>query len=236
MRAALRRRGKVAAVLVALALLALAGIPAPAVTAAVPSPGRASDPPAATYNLRITATGTYGYQPDTIGNLPLGTMINLTFVDSTSLPHSFNISSREGVEIVDYTDTTAGELNETLFSAPALYAAYVSGPGEKSVGSFQSPATPGWYEFVCNVSGHFQMGMFGYIAFGEGLPSNLTLPPRTGVGSSTGFPVAEAIVVLVTILVALVVIMMRLRRIVRERALEESDKESPVLPPSPPAP
>jgi len=236
MRIVLERLGTAPGVLAIVVLLALLAVPVSGGMARAASPDSRADLSESTDYLTITATGTYGYQPDTVADLPLSTTINVTFIDNNSLPHSFNISSREGVEIVDYTDTTAGELNETLFSAPALYAAYVSGPGEKSVGSFQSPATPGWYEFVCNVSGHFQMGMFGYIAFGEGLPSNLTLPPRTGVGSSTGFPVAEAIVVLVTILVALVVIMMRLRRIVRERALEESDKESPVLPPSPPAP
>lgn len=66
--------------------------------------------------------------------------------------------------------------------------------GDRSVGAFQSPATPGWYEFVCNVSGHFQNGMYGFIAFGENLPSNLTVPSRVGLGGGSISPIDAAVI------------------------------------------
>ena len=234
MRVVLGCPGAVVGSLAAVAMLILTPLPTPRTPVATASPAGHADPSDAVYYLRITATDTYGYQPDTIANLPLNTTINVTFIDDTSLPHSFNISSREGVEIVDYTDTSATELNQILFSAPALYATYVSGLGAESVGAFRSPASPGWYEFVCNVSGHFQLGMFGYLAFGEGLPTNLTLPPGTGGGGVPAFPLVEVIVVLAVILGVLGGILLRLRRIARDRALEEADKASPILPRPPP--
>ena len=237
MRVVRERLSMVLGALGVVALLVPAGVHghvATALAAAPVSHTSLSDP---VYYLTITATAPYGYQPDTVANLPLNTMINVTFIDDTPLQHSFNISSREGVEIVNYTTTTAEELNRILFSAPALYATIANGPGEKTEGEFLSPATPGWYEFICNVTGHFQMGMFGYIAFGEALPTNLTLPSGTGAGSGIGLPpVADVGIALAAILVVLGVVLLRLRRIARDRAMEESDKASPVLPrpPSPP--
>ena len=236
MRVVLGFPGPVLGALVAVAILALAAAAPPAAPVATASPVDRSSAADSVYYLRITATDTYGYQPDTIPNLPLNTMINVTFIDDTSLPHSFNISSREGVEIVDYTDTSATELNQILFSGPALYATYVSGLGAESVGAFLSPTTPGWFEFVCNVSGHFQLGMFGYLAFGEGLPTNLTLPPGTGGAGVPTFPLVEAIVVLAVVLGVLATVLLRLRRIARDRAMEEADRASPILPRPPPPP
>jgi len=229
-------RHPVLGALAALALLALATVPSPGATAVTASQSGRADVSGAVDYLTIKATGTYGYQPDTIANLPLNTTINVTFIDDNSLPHSFNISSREGVQIVGYAGMSAAEMTQILFSAHALYAAYVTGPGNESVGAFRSPATPGWYEFVCNVSGHFQMGMFGYIAFGEGLPSNLTLPGGAGSGGIPVLPVAEVAFALAVVLAVLVIILMRLRRIARDRAMEASDKETPILSGRPPPP
>lgn len=237
MRAVRGRVGRVLGVLVVVALVALVAVPASGATALGAAPGRRADLSEPVYNLTIRATSPYGYLPDTIANLPLSTTINVTFVDDSPLPHSFNISSREGVEIVNYSSTNAAELDRILFSAPPLYAAYVTGLADVSVGSFVSPATPGWYEFVCNVSGHFELGMFGYVAFGEALPGNLTLPPSGAVGGPRqSLLPAEVIAGVVGVLIVLASLLVRLRRTARDRELEETDTASPLMPPQPPPP
>ena len=223
--------------LVALAvvlLLAPAAAPAPGSVRAAVAPAASVHSAGSVYDLKVEATGTYGYQPDTISNIPLATTINVTFDDDSSLQHSFNISGREGVEIANYANTNATELAKTLFSVPPLYVTTVNGPGDVSVGEFTSPSTPGWYEFVCNVTGHFQLGMFGYIAFGEAVPGNLTLPAGASGGGKV-FPWAYGVVVFVVVLVALVGLLFRLRRVERDRALHEEDRASPIVP-RPPAP
>jgi len=232
-------RNRLAATLSALAaicLFSLALSPSIAASYRTGASGAQAVHPGAVYSLTVTATGTYGYQPDTISNVPLSTSISVTFIDATPLAHTFNVSSREGVEIVDYASTNATQLTQILFSKPALYNATVSGHGDESVGTFRSPATPGWYEFVCNVTGHFQQGMFGYIAFGEAVPSNLTLPGGPALGGLPGFTLLDGTVVFVVALVALVCVYLRLRSVARERALEEADRQTSVLPPSPPPP
>ena len=236
MRIRRKRLGTPLGALAVVTLIALAVLPVPRAPAPVASRVSLRGLADPAYNLTIRTTATYGYQPDTIANLPLDTTIEVTFIDDSALPHSFNISSREGVAIVNYTSTTPAELNRTLFPTRAMYAAYVTGLGDESSGVFNSPKTPGWFEFICNVTGHFQMGMFGYIAFGEGLPSNLTPPsgggpPGFSLGEATGFLVVFAVVFAV-----LAVIMVRLRRNGRDRAQEESDVASPILPRPPPPP
>ena len=129
-------------------------------------------------SISVAAVSNFGYQPDAIGNVPLDATITVTFTDDDVLPHTFNISSREGFKIPD--DYTAAQLSQLFDQYHALYAAEVNYEGDVSIGNFTSPSAPGWYEFVCNQSGHFAEGMYGFIAFGEPVPSNLT---EHGTGS-----------------------------------------------------
>ena len=131
-------------------------------------------------SLSVEAVPGYGFQPSLISNEPTNTNITVTFTDDDKLQHAFTITSRQGWVIpIAYTQT---QLDEFLSAYPPMYYALVNSGGPPSVGSFLSPSTPGWYEFICNVSGHFQNGMYGFIAFGESLPPNLTTPSRVGVG------------------------------------------------------
>jgi hypothetical protein len=94
------------------------------------------------------------------------------------------------------------QLDQLFAAYPPLYSAYVNESG-MTVGWFITPPNPGWYEFVCLVSGHFQNGMYGFIAFGENLPPNLTSTPRVGVGAGNvgaiEASVAGAVVVAIVI-------------------------------------
>jgi len=141
--------------------------------------------------LNVTATADYGYQPDTIGNLSVNATIHVVFDDDDVLSHSFTIDSVEGWVIpTGYTPT---QLDAFLTAHPPMYSTQLNGTGEESNGTFHSPATVGWYEFVCTVSGHFQDGMYGFVAFGEPVPANLTTPGRVGVGGAGLTPLDGAL-------------------------------------------
>ncbi len=199
----MRRRGLsafVAVVVVTLAATSASGQPLPRAAETFgyqPASGSAA--------ISIVAVSNFGYQPDTIGNVPLDATITVTFTDDDVLPHTFNISSREGFEIP--TNYTAAQLNKLFSEYPALYAASVSYEGDSSIGNFTSPSAPGWYEFVCNESGHFAEGMYGFIAFGESVPSNLTLPHRGSEIPTTGSPLIAVVggVVIVAVLAAVLI-------------------------------
>jgi plastocyanin len=159
-------------------------------TAVVSVSARADGPSATSDSITVVATSDYGYQPKTFEQIATGTTITVTFSDADVLAHSFTISSREGFVIpTNYNPTQLTQLFEEY---PAIYSSLLNYSGDRSVGTFESPAQPGWYEFVCNVSGHFQDGMYGFVAFGENLPSNLTTPDRTGVGGGNISPLEAA--------------------------------------------
>ena len=158
----------------------------------------------------MTATSDYGYQPDTFQQVPVGANITVTFKDSDVLQHSFTIFSREGFVIP--TSYTPSQLNQLFETYPAKYSSLLNGSGEQSIGWFDSPATPGWYEFVCMVSGHFQSGMYGFIAFGESLPANLTPPSRVSLGIGNISALEAGFVVAMLLAVGLGLVVWRRRR------------------------
>jgi plastocyanin len=136
---------------------------------------------AATDSITVAAVADYGYQPDRIQQVATNATITVTFTDESNLPHTFTIIGKEGWVIPStYSSVQIDNLGYGS-TPPALFNANVTGSGDQVTGTFQSPG-PGWYEFVCTVSGHFQNGMYGFVAFGENLPSNLTAPSRVGVG------------------------------------------------------
>lgn len=160
--------------------------------------------------ISISAVANFGYQPDAVGNVPLNSTITVRFTDDDVLPHTLNISSREGFQIPN--DYTATQLNQLFDRYHALYAAEVGYEGDVSVGNFTSPSVPGWYEFICNQSGHFAEGMYGFIAFGEPVPSNLT---GHGTGSevpTTGSALVAAIGGAVVVAILLGAVIWRRRR------------------------
>lgn len=142
--------------------------------------------------ISVKAVANYGYQPDTFENIATNATITVTFTDADVLEHSFNISSREGFQIP--SNYSAAQLNHLFGQYPPLYSATVESLGDVARGTFHSPVTPGWYEFICNETGHFQMGMFGFVAFGEALPNNLTLPNHPSSSPGSGPEEAAAVV------------------------------------------
>lgn len=222
-----------AAVAMAVVVLLLTGVLAFTSSSAAPTTALLA---AAGTSISVAATGDYGYQPDTIEMVPTNTTITVTFTDDSVLAHTFTIIGREGwVVPSSYTYTQIDNLAYG-HSPSALFNVNVSGSGDQNISSFTSPG-PGWYEFLCAVSGHFQNGMYGFIAFGENLPSNLTPPSsRTGLGGSLSFSAIDAAVIAVVVLMLLVgYLVWRRRRMAREMMIARSahsarSKEAPTSP------
>jgi len=175
-----------------------------------PASRAGGNPAPATYSISISATKDYGYSPASFQQLPTNALISVTFTDEDLLPHSFTISSREGF-VIPTSDTTT-MLDQEFTTYPAMFSVFVNVSGDQVERAFQSPTTAGWYEFVCNVSGHFQNGMYGFIAFGENLPANLSAPSRVALGGGTITPLEAGVVGGVALTFVLGVVLLYRRR------------------------
>jgi len=206
--------GRSVATLVVAVLLAVGVLAAPIDAA----PFHAGSPTRATATdfIYVAATGDYGYSQYEFNDTPTHTTINVTFADNSSMPegHSFTILGVEGVQIPN-TDTQA-QIDSLAFgkNPPALFNLNVTPSDPRNISSFQSPG-PGWYEFVCTLPSHFQEGMYGFIAFGMNVPSNVTLPPnRVAVGGSnpTFSPIDAAVLGVLVVVFVVGYVVWRRRR------------------------
>lgn len=158
----------------------------------------------ASTTVSVTTTAPYLFDPNTIQQVPTNTTITVMVTDADVLAHTFSILNWEGVVIPSSADLPA------LFSQHgALVVVNVSGSGDQETKSFTSPG-PGWYEFVCQEAGHFQYGMYGFIAFGMNLPANLTV-------SATATGPGLAVFIIIGTIVSLVVIAIVLGFVVGQR-------------------
>jgi len=190
----------VLAVALVLALGAGIGVVRPAVAQVVPTVGGNS--------IAVTGTSTFSFTPNTFEQIATNTTITVSFTDAASIAHTFTIIGREGWVIP--SSITGTDFNNLVFghSPPVLFNLNISAPGT-TPGTFTSPG-PGWYEFVCTEPGHFQSGMYGFIAFGENLPANLTV--------SSGVPgPGAALFIIIGTIVSLVVIALVLGFVVGRR-------------------
>lgn len=184
----------------------------------------------ATDYLNVTGTDSYTFVQDTYEGLPTNATIMVAFTDAGVLAHTFSILDRQGWVIPSTAD-----LGSLVSTYGLLVGVNASGTGTFD-GKFTSPG-PGWYEFVCLEAGHFESGMYGFIAFGENLPSNLTVSAAsTGPGA--------AVFIIVGTISALVVIAIVLGFVVGRRRGSEFEMpperlgyaEPPVAPANEPLP
>ncbi len=187
----------------------------------------------ASTSLAVTTASPYKFVQNAIEQVPSNSTINVTVTDVDTLAHTFSILNREGVVIP--TSTGTGALNQLFATYGALVSVNVTGSGDVVTQSFHSPA-PGWYEFVCLETGHFQQGMYGFIAFGENLPSNLTVTtPSTGPGIAV-FIISGTIVTLVVIAIVLGFVVGRRKGSEFEMPPERLGYPEPPVPPAPATP
>jgi uncharacterized cupredoxin-like copper-binding protein len=203
----MRQRGlpvRAIAVVLALALVAAALAGLAVARSAVAQPVNE----ASGSGVTLTATSTFAFAPNSFEQVATNSTVTVSLTDAASVPHTFTIIGREGWVIP--ATISATDFSNLVFgtSPPVLFNLDVNTTGTVS-GSFTAPA-PGWYEFVCTEPGHFQEGMYGFIAFGMNLPGNLT------VASGMPGPGAALFIIIGTI-VSLVVIALVLGFVVGRR-------------------
>ena len=177
--------------------------------------------------VAVTASSGFKFTPNTFDDVATNTTVTVLFTNGDTQPHTFSISSREGVVI--NSTLTAAQLTTYFTTYPPLLSVVMNGSGTNS-STFPAPPT-GWYEFVCLEEGHFQSGMYGFIAFGENLPSNLSVTsPYDGPGA--------AVFIIVGTIVALTVVAIVLGFVVGRRrgSSDEMPPERLGYPEPPPAP
>lgn len=166
------------AVVVVLVGLALGGwvlSVAPAAKAEAPAAPISS---AADQSYTVTAVPGYSFQESATELQPNAT-VSLTFVNADTLSHTYTLIAVQGKVIPSSYSPSQLIAYEKQWGAIVWVNA--SGTGTYPA-TFQAPAK-GWYEFVCMEEGHFGFGMYGFIAFGEPLPANLTVSaPNVGAG------------------------------------------------------
>jgi plastocyanin len=221
------------AVALALAVVLVGGA---SIALAVTAPARAASSVAsgASGSLSVTAIAGFAFTPNAVQNLPTGANISVTFTDNDAVDHTFTIIGKQGWVIP--SSYSASQIDSLAFgSTPSallkpLNASSVGTSGDQVTGSFTSPTTPGWYEFVCTEPGHFQNGMYGFVAFGENLPGNLTVAaPNTDPGPAV-FIIVGTIVALVVIALVLGFVIGRRRGATYEMPPERLGYPEPEVP------
>jgi hypothetical protein len=185
--------------------------------------------------LQMTASTGFQFNPALVGNVMTATNISVSFDDGDTAAHTFTISSRQGWVIPN--SYTTDQLNAFFAAYPPLFNIVAVNPGTY-VGNFTSPAA-GWYEFVCNESGHFQEGMYGFIAFGMPLPTNLTVGLTPDGPGAAVFIIVGTIVALTVVAIVLGFVVGRRRGSIHEMPPERlgyPEPKAPVEPPPPPGP
>lgn len=192
---------------------------------------------AATGSFSVSAVSGFSFTPNSFEMLPTGATITVTFTDVDTIPHTFSILDRQGVVIPPGTATTPAGLSSLFSTYGSLFTHNLTGNGDQYIGTFSAPSSAGWYEFVCLEPGHFQDGMYGFLAFGENLPANLTVAaPNTNPGLAV-FIIVGAIVALVVIALVLGFVYGRRRGAAEEMPPERlgyPEPEGPGAPAPPP--
>jgi plastocyanin len=191
-----RNRILAAALALAVVLTFMGGI------GAIRPAGARITPTAGTSTLDVTAANGYAFSPNEFQQVPTNATITVTFTDATPLGHTFSIIGREGWVVPSSADANLLDQLAYGHAPPAIFNINVSGSGDRQTGTFTSPG-PGWYEFVCTQGGHFAYGMYGFIAFGMNLPSNLTIAAGEPGPGAAIFIIAGSIVALVVIALVL---------------------------------
>jgi uncharacterized cupredoxin-like copper-binding protein len=180
-------------------------------------------------SVAVTASSGFKFTPNGFNDVGTNTTVTVKVVDGDTQPHTFSIWGREGVVIP--VTTSSGALNTLYTDYPPLVSVQV-GPGDTNSTTFPAPG-PGWYEFVCLEEGHFQQGMYGFIAFGESLPSNLSVSSAYDGPGVAVFIIIGTIVALTVIAVVLGFVVGRRRGSSDEMPPERLGYPEPEPPPAP---
>ncbi len=154
----------------ALALLTVFGTSVSAARVVVGSP----EVDATQGYLNESAVAAFSYTIRAYGNVPLNTTIDVAFFngDTTGVAHTFTVLNWTNHTIP--TSYSTDQIGSLIHQYGVMINLTEPNEGNYAYGSFVSPKTAGFVEFVCMEPGHFGYGMYGYIAFGEPVPANLS--------------------------------------------------------------
>jgi uncharacterized cupredoxin-like copper-binding protein len=109
-------------------------------------------PAAASTNVSLTMTD-FSFLPNTI-TVPAGQEITIDVTNSGAVAHDLMIM-KAGYELVANQHVHAEDHGNAFWEQELL------DPGHKLSSTFMAPSTPGEYQIVCGVAGHFEAGMVG---------------------------------------------------------------------------
>ena len=141
------------------------------------------------------STNNFLFAPNSLGPLPAGP-VTITVTQLASNTHTFTLSS-----LANYTIPAGASNLSTFFTQhPPLVSVTLNATvGEQHTVTFTPPKV-GYYEFVCEISGHFQLGMYGFLGYQVAPPN--AAPTSTGPGTPV-FIIGGVIVGLVVLALAL---------------------------------
>jgi hypothetical protein len=153
--------------------------------------------------LYETASAPFNFDNRSYNNLPMGVKMNVTFFDADSAsPHTFTLLNISNFWISNWSSFSSAYLGTLVHKHGALFNISVN-PVTTGYASFLTPSTMGYYEFVCMEPGHLQEGMWGIIAFGEPVPSNISLGGGTPGAGLAVFIIVGTIVTLTVLAIVL---------------------------------
>jgi len=196
--------------------------------------------PATTGYLNETAVSPYAFVTRGFDLVPRHSLVEVAFFngDTTGQVHTFTLLNWSNVTIP--TSYSTGQIGLLLHAHGTLVNLTEGTEGDTAYGSFESPPSPGYYEFVCMTPGHFTLGMYGYVAFGEPLPSNLSFASGSPGPGLAVFIIVGTIVALTVLAIVLGFVMGRRRGSEHEMPPERLGYAEPGEPgassPSPPPP
>ncbi len=158
--------------------------------------------PASTTSVTITVTSALAFTPNTFEVSP-GQTVTLTVEQLDSEYHTFTLSS-----VTNFTFSSSNTTSDLqaffLAHPPLVYVAINDTAGWEQTVTFTAPPL-GTYEYVCEIPGHFQGGMFGFMGSG------------VAVGPPPGPPVPVGLYIITGVIVGLVVIAIVLGFVVGKR-------------------
>jgi uncharacterized cupredoxin-like copper-binding protein len=146
--------------------------------------------------LTDQATDSFKFIPDSLGVLPTTypVTIDVQVTNAGSNSHTWTLEGQPNETL------NPGNYSQYFSSHPPAARATLPSAGDVVWANF-TITSPGIYEFICEISGHFVNGMFGFLYVGVALPTNATLPSTAivqegillGAGSLLGIGVLFAL-------------------------------------------
>ncbi len=153
--------------------------------------------------LYETASAPFNFANRSYNNLPMGVKMNVTFFDADGAsPHTFTLLNFSNFWIANWSTYSPSYL-DTMVHEHGYLVSINASQNSYGYASFTTPSTVGYYEFFCWEPGHLQEGMWGIVAFGEPVPSNISLGGGTPGAGLAVFIIVGTIVTLTVLAIVL---------------------------------